>query len=245
MSKRWESYRYRKLSRWGFAPWEAKKLSHHRITDPAVKALVRERKQVMREARRAKISKTRIYSQMSALYKAEGITTKKAGFDAGRLLESYRQKPEVQATIQRYQVSQQRVALIETGYKDRYRTLRKAGFTTGEAKQLARMKEIDTNKRAATFKSAPWQLMIDRHQGRIKARVKRIMKAGGLSWGQALKEYNRQINKKIGQKRHSPWDWIKIEYRPVRRVRDYIVYETKADFKKAKAKEDLLKAKAA
>jgi len=232
-SQYWETYREGRLKHWGFAHYEAKKLSKYPLSSPAIRAVVKDRKETMREARRARIPKIQVRSQLSAMYKAEGITTKK-GFNADLLIAQYRRRPDVKQAIERYQVSQQRVAYIESGYKDRYRVLRDAGFTVEEARQLARMRDIDPEKRDHTFKSGPWQDMMARHQDRIKVRVKRIAKRYGLTFAQALREYNRIINKKVKSKHVSPWDWIKIEYRP-RKQRDYRTYEAEQKLKKAQA----------
>jgi len=123
----------------------------------------------------------------------------------------------------------------EAGAEGRYRILRDAGFFPWEARLLSQMKDVDPSKRRHTFLSKPWQAMIANHKkymdkmlGKAAVRVRKEMGArrfDELTKTQkrrlSLQKLNDMLRRLYALGKYSPWDFLKLEYRPKPKPRSY------------------------
>jgi hypothetical protein len=211
-----EQKREHKLINKGFLPSEAKPLSKYQITSPVMVNFIRERQQLIRQAKKDDVPRSKVTQQIKLDYRISGYTKRgKTDVDksladwANRFIEREKLKKEVAYS------APPKVTYTEEQHRI-FKDLRAHGFTRYEAQILAKG---DTTIQA--YGTRPWE-------DALTARMKYIndLTARGWSPQQILRELNSYY--KQGKKR-SPWDFIRANYQPKKKV-------VKSEFKEAMAR---------
>lgn len=193
-----EERRYQKLTRAGFSRAEANTLKTERITDPGIKALMKERRSEIREARQSGSNKREYQSRIRSERALSGETVRDD-------LAFIRRRPDVAEKIRRQE-------FIEGGFRNRYTDLKRAGFSTIESRTLARMAHISPDQRDATFKTSAWQDMIASHAELLRLRIQDIADQDGISIAEATERYYDHIEALYGEDPNEAYQWIRDMY---------------------------------
>lgn len=208
-----------------FTREEAEQLSNYPLSDPRVIAARHERKDIYWQYKEQGFTKKQIKEHVRFTNKVEGYTGKKG---VEKKLEDVKSSSTTKSI---YAEAKERFDR-DLEARGRYRTLRKAGFFSFEAAELARMKNIPKQIRNQVFGTKPWQSMISSHpialQNMLRAarnRIKKDPKNTGFSDRQiealAIKLVKSILLDHKAKKTFNPFDWLKREYRPKTVVKDY------------------------
>jgi hypothetical protein len=191
-----EQKREQKLIDKGFLPSEAKPLSKYQITSPVMVNFIRERQQLIRQAKKDDVPRSKVTQQIKLDYRISGYTKKgktdvdKALADwANRFIEREKLKKEVAYS------APPKVTYTEEQHRI-FRDLRAHGFTKYEAQILAKG---DTTVQA--FGTQTWR---DAMEATLK--YYNDLRARGWSDQQITRERNGYYKKGI---KRSPFDHIR------------------------------------
>lgn len=202
-----EEKRYHTLQKERFTPTEAKALAKLNLTSPAMKAYRAERKAERRAIDKRGGSQRDYNNWLRQYYKVnEFITDKK--IDPVKAFKSFTKEfaKEHKLTEQQAERSTPKL-LLDAEQSKIYKTLMDYGFLKFEAAELA---QGDTTKKA--WGTAPWQEALDQRRADIAR-----LAAQGWSSARIRAEILSWYDK--GRKR-SPWDFIRKEYQPRKKVED-------------------------
>jgi hypothetical protein len=209
-----------------FTREEAERLADYPLSDPRVIAARAERKDLYWQYKGQGFTKKQIIERVRFVNKTEGYSGKK-GIE--KRLEDVKTSPSTKSI---YAEAKERFDR-DSEARGRYRTLRKAGFFSFEASELARMKNIPKQIREQVFKTKPWQAMIASHPIALnnmlraaKNRVKKDPKTQGFSDKQievlAMRLVKSTLLDHRSKKTFNPYDWLRIEYKPKGVIKDYV-----------------------
>lgn len=202
-----ERQRYSRLLSEGFLPSEAQVLSRKRITSPAMRAYRGERQRIVKKATQLGISKQQLRDQIKNLYALEGHAPRERVSPLAR----YRQMLDTWGLSER---PTRRFPLTEQGV---YNRLRQSGFLHEEAQELAQARG-STN----AIDTEPWQRAMASRRQWVTMVANRLR---GQGWSQRqIKTFIRQqLLDYLKQPGASPWDFIRQEYKPKRKVQDFVM----------------------
>lgn len=217
--------RYNRLTKEGFPFWEAKRFSDAGVPlrDPALKELRKERRSAWKEAKKAGVGRRAFAREIGFQYETEGFRRERR-YRPLEHFEKYKETPRVVAAVRAARIRRETPA----GYEGRFRILKDAHFFPWEARLLARMKEIDPAKRRDTFESKPWQAMIKNHPAYVERMLGKALVRVRKELGEKrFRETPQRVLARMARAkledmllrayaagRYSPWDWIKLSYRP-------------------------------
>lgn len=206
----------------GLLPSEAKALSHLPITAPVMREFIRERQALLREAAKSDVPLAKINQQIKLDYRLGGYTAKgKTDYDkafkdwAEKFIDREKLKKDVAYS------APQKVTYTQEQNNIR-KELRAAGFTAYEARILSK-----GDNTVQAFGTAPWRDAMKERSKWIETQLSR-----GFTRAQIRRELNAYY--KQGKKR-SPWDFIRENYIPKRKVVKSDFKETMARTKKQRA----------
>ena len=215
--------RYERLIREHFTPQEAKQLASTNVplTDPRMVSLRKERVELYWQMRNQHLPKSHLRSEIRIYNKVHGYSGKQG---ANRRIE--------EATGSNYYSEAKNKWEQTQDFHKRFDILRKAGFYPFEARELARMRNIEPSKRDEVFKSKTWQAMIRNHPdalrellNRAKIRINRDSDIGKLPPSRINQLANKLVREKLQEhkkkKTFNPYDWLKREYKPKSVIRNY------------------------
>lgn len=211
--------RYQALRKEGWLPTEARALSQNPITSPAMTKYRAERRHEVREGRRMGLSQKAITERIRIEYKFEGhwekgkiqpliryrafLKEKKLPPEAERVLPRIRKAalpPGVEWKAPTY-LSYDQVRI--------YDALVKAGFLPFEGVRIA-----GADSMPAAWNTAPVQAAVQHRKEWVA-----WLRSRGWTDQEIRREINRYYQK--DPKKRDPWDWIKKEYQPRLKIKDF------------------------
>jgi hypothetical protein len=103
----------------------------------------------------------------------------------------------------------------------RYQQLKRKGLADWEALHFAAMKDVSPEKRQVTFDSGTWQDGLGAYK-RFKIKmIKEAMRGRGLDKEDARILVAKILLRLFRAKKYSPYDFLKLEYKPPRKLRTY------------------------
>lgn len=232
MSRR-EEHRIDVLRHSGFTYHEARALKSKNLTSPAVRELIKERKDIVRSYRAEGYTKAEINTRIHAEHRAGGAQT--IGRAIVFQLESIASRPDIVKQTKREET-------IRTGYRERYNYLtREKGYDAKEARTIARMGHIEPENRGKEFNTFVsqyeslkgsgftreqcirlaqfdarsqaqkdgFQQILDNQREEVDRRIREIMRLEGKDYDQAKTQYQQQVDKATAEGEDDPWDILR------------------------------------
>ncbi len=226
--------RYEKLTKNYFLPSEANALKDRRLSSPDMKALLKERREVVRAYREQGYTKTEIKQRISNESKAAGFRTNSAHIR--REITEIAARPEIIKATRRQEV-------IRTGFRDRLHELKdmNLSYTGKELRDIAKMTHLIPENRNKEFKTyvsqykelrdskftpeqakvlaqfdakspkqqAAFERFLESQSAEVERRILDIMRSKGLDHDQATNQYNKRIKEEIDSGESDPWDLLR------------------------------------